>query len=185
MIHPAVAANRLLICFLLGCILGICHDLLTPVRQKAPLFGDLLLLPVLLYLWLIAGFRVCRGDLRLGFLAGFLGGAILWHGLFARVFMPIYSLFWQPLGFLLKKSLKFVKFFFASGKKWVTIQWRKRRVLRRQKEGAKHGSKKAKGQDQISPFLHAAQMRDPDNHYFIYGGAADPAECHHPEEDRV
>ena len=129
MTAPALAARRFLLSCLLGCLLGILYGALRPLRRRKPVLGDLLFLPAAVWLWLEVSFRICRGDLRLGYSFGLFAGCFLWEATAGRLLRPVFEGIWKGLEeiccFLLlplKKFLYFVKKLFASVKKWVTIE---------------------------------------------------------------
>ena len=126
---PAVAFHRFLTGLALGCALGILYGFLRPVRRGRAVIPDLVFAAVAGWVYLYYGFAVCRGDLRMGYMAALAVGALAWDRVFGRGLLPIYRGFWAQIGKFLrgiekivKKFLKIVKFFFASGKKWGTIK---------------------------------------------------------------
>lgn len=125
---PQTAFYRLEVSVLLGAALGLAHCFLEPLRRRRPIAADWLLLAAMGWVWLYLDFGVCRGDLRLGNLAGAALGAWLWNWTAGTALSPIFEYFWKmlaaafALGALpLKKFFRFVKKLFASGEKWVTI----------------------------------------------------------------
>ena len=145
MTAPALAAHRFVCCCLLGAALGVYYEFLRPLRPRYTLAADALFLTGCVWVWLIMSFRVCRGDLRLGYSAGLLAGGIVWDLAFGSLIAPIFSGFWKfvraILGFALlpaKKFSEFAKILFASAKKWVTIKWNHRREKRRKRRGENH-----------------------------------------------
>ena len=77
MTAPALAAHRFVCCCLLGAALGVYYEFLRPLRPRYTLAADALFLTGCVWVWLIMSFRVCRGDLRLGYSAGLLAGALV------------------------------------------------------------------------------------------------------------
>ena len=78
MTAPALAAHRFVCCCLLGAALGVYYEFLRPLRPRHTLAADALFLTGCVWVWLIMSFRVCRGDLRLGYSVGLLAGGIVW-----------------------------------------------------------------------------------------------------------
>ena len=70
MTAPALAAHRFLCCCLLGAALGVYYEFLRPLRPRHTFAADVLFLSGGAWVWLLMSFRVCRGDLRLGYSAG-------------------------------------------------------------------------------------------------------------------
>ena len=112
MTSPAVAAHRLWVSLLLGCALGIYYGFLRPLRRTA--LRDALFLCGLFPAWLWQSFALCRGDLRLGYLAGLLGGIWLWDRFPGRFLRAPFALFWKGMasiwGLFLLPLKNFVKF---------------------------------------------------------------------------
>jgi len=80
MTAPALAAHRFLCCCLLGAALGVYYEFLRPLRPRHTFAADVLFLSGGAWVWLLMSFRVCRGDLRLGYSAGLLAGNRLGSG---------------------------------------------------------------------------------------------------------
>lgn len=76
MTAPALAAHRFVCCCLLGAALGVYYEFLRPLRPRHTLAADALFLTGCVWVWLIMSFRVCGGDLRLGYSAGLLAGGL-------------------------------------------------------------------------------------------------------------
>ena len=93
MTPPETAASRFLLCCLLGAVLGTVYGFLRPIRRKSTALGDCLFLAAAGWLWLEMGFRVCRGDLRMGYLIGFGAGCILWEITAGRLLQPVFFTF--------------------------------------------------------------------------------------------
>lgn len=90
MTAPALAAHRFVCCCLLGAALGVYYEFLRPLRPRYTLAADALFLTGCVWVWLIMSFRVCRGDLRLGYSAGLLAGGIVWDLAFGSLIAPIF-----------------------------------------------------------------------------------------------
>ena len=89
MTPPGAAAERFAAALMLGAALGMMYGLVhPPARRKWP--GDLCFVLLALGIWAELAFRVCRGDMRLAYLAGLAAGT--W-GTFA-LFRPIFALVW-------------------------------------------------------------------------------------------
>lgn len=118
MTAPALAAHRFLCCCLLGAALGVYYEFLRPLRPRHTFAADVLFLSGGAWVWLLMSFRVCRGDLRLGYSVGLLAGGIVWDLVFGGLIAPVFSGFWKfvrsLLGFALipaKKNFKICKNF--------------------------------------------------------------------------
>lgn len=146
MIPPGVAAWRFAIACLYGTALGVIYSFLRPLRPGRTALADGLFSLALLFVWLQLGFRICRGDLRFGYTAGLLIGILIWELTLGKLLRPVFFGFWAGIGCLLRwilyplrkifqKSRQFIKFIFASLKKWVTILWNNRRSVRRSTGG--------------------------------------------------
>ena len=88
MTAPALAAHRFLCCCLLGAALGVYYEFLRPLRPRHTFAADVLFLSGGAWVWLLMSFRVCRGDLRLGYSAGLLAGGIVWDLVFGGLIAP-------------------------------------------------------------------------------------------------
>jgi hypothetical protein len=126
---PEIAFQRFLTGLALGCLLGVVYGFLRPVRRGKAILPDLVFAFFTGWGYLYYGFAVCRGDLRMAYFAAPILGAIVWDRSIGRWLRPIYDGFWKCIGKILgpfrkimKKTWIFVKFLFASGKKWVTIK---------------------------------------------------------------
>ena len=133
---PAQVAGLLLRAFGVGLPLGLYYSFLRPLRRRT--LADLLFVPALIYAWLQVGFGICGGDLRLGYFAPMVLGAILAIRLPGRWLAPAFRGFWRGLGgiarwikaffreiakFFQKKTVKIRKNIFAIRKKSGTIEW--------------------------------------------------------------
>ena len=76
MTAPALAAHRFVCSCLLGAALGGYYEFLRPLRPRHTLAADGLYVLGAVWVWLILSFRVCEGDLRLGYTAGLAVGAV-------------------------------------------------------------------------------------------------------------
>ena len=146
MTAPAVALGRFWSGCVLGAGLGIWYDFLRPPRGKHTALCDLLFLIGALWCFLILGFQVCGGDLRLGYTSGLFLGGLAWEWSLGRLMSPLFASIWQVIGRIwriiclpMKKISIFAKFLFASAKKWVTIKCNNRRRTRRTSGGHHHG----------------------------------------------
>lgn len=90
MTAPALAAHRFVCCCLLGAALGVYYEFLRPLRPRYTLAADTLFLTGCGWVWLLMSFRVCRGDLRLGYSAGLLAGGIGWDLVFGSLIAPVF-----------------------------------------------------------------------------------------------
>ena len=138
MTAPALAARRLWLAFVLGLGLGLWYALLRPLRRRRSAPADTLFVVAAFCAWLYHGFGVCRGDLRLGYSAGLLLGAVLLDRTLGVRLEPLFSTFWKFIGKILELLLLPGRIFFgftkktvASGGKWVKIKWNNRRHFRR------------------------------------------------------
>ena len=150
MTGPALDGWRFLCACLIGLPLGLYYGFLRPLRPHHPFVSDLLFLPAMGYAWLYLGFAVCRGDLRLGYCAGLLLGAVFWELTIGRWLRPVFRGFWRILSIIflgffnlfekfLKKLLFFSKIVFALWKKWFTIVETNRCRIRNKQGGAPNG----------------------------------------------
>ena len=186
MTPPVLAAWRFGFACLLGGVLGVVYSTLRPLRQKRTALADGLFLVLLLFVWLQLGFRICRGDLRLGYTAGLFLGILLWELTLGRLLRPIFFGLWDGIAGLLQwilwpikkffqKICQFSKFIFASLKKWVTILWNNCRSMRRS-TGGPHGKiQKPPGihKTGIPKDLDTDQDRRVDGCRIVYGSASD------------
>ena len=129
MTAPETAARRFLLSCALGCLLGLIYGILRPFRHRFPKTGDALFLLAAFRIWLELAFGICLGDIRIGYLAGLLAGALLWELTLGRLLRPVFFGFnrslveiWGIFTLPAKKFWDFVKILFASAKKWVTIE---------------------------------------------------------------
>lgn len=154
MTEPALDAWRFGWACLIGGALGVYYGFLRPLRPRHTVLSDLLFLPALGYGWLYLSFAICRGDIRLGYTAGLLVGALVWESTVGRLLRPVFRWFWwliskiwgiitMPFEKIFEKIRKIVKFLFARWKKWFTIIGTKRRKGRQKNGGAPHGKEDA------------------------------------------
>ena len=133
MTTPGLEFYRFFAGCLFGVALGLVYGFFSPLRPKHTLLADSLFLLVLFWAWLYQGFGVCRGDLRLGYYAGFPLGILVWHHTLGRLLSPIFILFWRGMGvffrecarpvtFIFEKTKKFSIFLLASAQKTGTIK---------------------------------------------------------------
>ena len=119
---------------LLGCLLGLIYGALQFLRPRW--FSDLLFLFALFTVWAQLVFGLCDGDLRFAYSAALLLGIPLWYFTIGSWLRPVFSLFRDglfrifrlillPFKKTWKKIRKMQNFFFATGKKWVTIKCKK------------------------------------------------------------
>lgn len=116
MTAPAVSARHLACSLLLGAALGVYYEFLRPLRPRHTRMADGLYLLGAVWAWLFLSFRVCRGDLRLGYTAGLAVGAAVWEWAFGPGLRPVFSGFWKMIRTILgafffpvKKFWKFTK----------------------------------------------------------------------------
>ena len=97
MTPPELAAQRLLMALVLGCLLGLCYGFLRPLRRIGNWLRDLLFLGCLLWAWLLLGFGICGGDLRLGYFSGLFLGGVLWEKTVGKLLRPLFFGFWNGI----------------------------------------------------------------------------------------
>ena len=174
MTAPALAADRFAAACLIGMVLGLAYGFLRPLRPRLTALADFLFLLAAAAGWVFLSFRICQGDLRLGYNAGLLAGGFFWEYTAGRVLRPVFRAFWRgikrllrllflPFQKILQIFRKIIKKIFASRKKSGTI-----------------GSRQNQRQAQARPAgLSSEQQSDQDSrsvHYrTVYSGAADPA----------
>ena len=124
MTTPEIAFKRFTAGLMFGCLLGVYYGFLRPLRRKRTFFPDLLFVAAAGWIYLYYGFNLCRGDLRMGYVAAPILGAVAWDLTVGRWLMPIYAGLWgilggmlRPFQFFFKKICIFIKFLFATGKK--------------------------------------------------------------------
>ena len=129
---PAAQFGQFVTGLALGCGVGIFYGFLRPIQRKMPHLTDLFFSLVVIWVYLFYGFGVCKGDLRLVYLAAGVAGAVLWDSLPGRWLQPVFDGFWRRIGSFLRpfakmfrKILCFSKKILATAKKWGTIKWRK------------------------------------------------------------
>lgn len=108
MTTPAQAAWQLLKALGVGLPLGLFYSFLRPIRRRN--VADLLFAPAFVYAWLLVGFGICGGDLRLGYFAAMALGAFLSIRLPGRWLMPAFRIFWGAW----RKVLAWLKAFFRA-----------------------------------------------------------------------
>ena len=90
--------------------------------------------------WIFVSFPVCQGDIRAVFLFAMALGAIAWEKTIGRLLCPIFATFWLPLEKFFYFINFFAKKFFATAKKWVTIDRLKKQLYAKRKGNAGHGA---------------------------------------------
>lgn len=179
MTTPSLEFYRFLAGCLFGLALGLVYSFFRPLRPKHTKLTDSLFLLTLFWAWLYQGFGVCRGDLRLGYYAGFPLGILVFLNTLGRLLSPIFTLFWRgvgvffqglsrPVTFIFEKTKKFSIFLLASAKKTGTIKW---------KNNDRYGGGKGNGRQKkhfqphtakIPPQLTSAQMYRTGSNRIIY-----------------
>lgn len=121
---PAVGFVRLVWAFCFGLALGLCFDIVRPIRPR--FLGDLLFLIAMGWFWLQLAFGICSGDLRFGCLSALGVGVLLWEIGPGRILQPLFCQIWRlfalPFKKIFKKIKKILKFLFARRKKSSTIE---------------------------------------------------------------
>lgn len=147
MTEPTTAFRRFLIGLMLGCVLGLFYGFLRPIRRGKAVFADIIFVLFAGWVYLFYGFAVCRGDLRLGYILPPVLSAILWNWSFGRWLQPVFDGFWRflsrifkPFQRFFKKSGIFIKFLFASGKKWSKIKSKERKQKKPPLKGVYYGN---------------------------------------------
>ena len=121
------------VCALLGCVLALWYECLRPLRRRRNWPADLLVFPVMLYLWMLMYLPLCRTDLRTAHLCAFGAGFCIWEATLGKWLQPAFYgiarsifAFFRRFSHLaekcFKKLVKFLKFLYAIGAKWVTIE---------------------------------------------------------------
>ena len=81
---PALTAARFLSAAGVGLLLGLWYGFLRPLRPRFTALADGAFLLGAFRSWLEVAFRICGGDLRLGYFLGMILGGILWDRLPGR-----------------------------------------------------------------------------------------------------
>lgn len=146
---PAAQLGQFVTGLVLGCGVGIFYGFLRPVQRKFPHLTDLFFGIAVIWVYLFYGFGICKGDLRLVYLAAGVAGALAWDRLPGRWLQPVFDGFWRLIaGFLrpfvkfFTKICRFAKKILATVKKWGTIKLRKHLPETPPTEGVQHESKK-------------------------------------------
>lgn len=113
MTGPVLAAQRFAVACLYGAALGCCYDFLRPLRPKHTTLSDLLFCLLVFWAWLQVSFRVCQGDLRLGYTMGLAVGGLAWEFTAGRWVNPVFFWFWKKIAaiwrFICRPVKKYVK----------------------------------------------------------------------------
>lgn len=147
--HPAEVGVRFLQCVCAGFLLGFGIDAFFPLKRGLSLLFQLLVSVQIVLIWCVCCFGICRGDIRAGYLGGCALGLVCWkktlspsvRGIFGKIWSIIFRFTgWSAHVFyqFFKKVLKIEKFFFATGKKSVTIEKNNRRKNRHLPGGTDH-----------------------------------------------
>jgi hypothetical protein len=185
---PAAQAGQFITGVLLGCGVGIFYGFLRPVQRKLPHLTDLFFSIVVIWVYLFHSFAICKGDLRLVYLAAGVVGALGWDKLFGRWLQPVFDGFWHMIGFFLrpfwkifKKIGDFAKKILATAKKWGKIKWRKN-LPPTWKKGAEYEQTEMDLFRPVPPDLQAQfspdQMRGAGGHYSVRRGTDHPADIY-------
>ena len=149
MTEPATAFRRFLIGLMLGCVLGIFYGFLRPIRRGKAVFADMIFVLFAGWVYLFYGFAVCRGDLRLGYILPPILSAMVWNRFLGGWLQPVFDGFWRfvsgifkPFQRFFKKMWIFIKFLFASGKKWSKIKSKERKQKKPPSKGVYYGIEK-------------------------------------------
>ena len=196
---PQVQAVRFAASLVIGLGLGVFYCFLRPLRPKLTALADGIFVTCSLIGWTYAAFYFCRGDIRMGYTFGFfLGMGIGWRTL-GLWLSPVFFAFWRlvrkgvgialfPFGFILKKIIRWIKFLFASWKKWGTIEWNNRRHFRRVSGGPYETDQHPPRHDHIQTTaqLDTHQGDRPHRRHTVYRCDFDAADgrCVHPERRR-
>ncbi|MCD7859716.1 MAG: hypothetical protein LUH51_06035 [Firmicutes bacterium] len=116
----------------LGAALGAVYGLLRPLRGKCAALADAVFVLAFGWAWLVLGFGICAGDLRLAPVAAMALACLAFDRTVGRLLLPVFSTLWRPIFFLLglpcrllqktlQKFYKFMKKVFASLKKSGTM----------------------------------------------------------------
>lgn len=188
MTAPALAASRFAAACLMGLGLGVLYGFLRPLRPRRTALADGIFLAALVWVWLQLSFGICRGDLRLGYSAGLFCGAAVWEMTLGRLLRPAFFGFWagtariwrgimRPVKKFFQKIGDFVKFLFASLKKWGTIKWNNRRHMRH-RSGGSHGTHESIHQTGISEKYGTDEDRSVGGRRIVYGSSPDAPQRH-------
>ena len=113
---PEIAFGRLVAGVLLGAAIGLFYGFLRPLRRGLAIGPDLIFALVAGWVLLYYGFAICRGDLRLGYLAAAGAGAIGWDRSFGRWLRPVFRGFWGFVAALSRPVKIFFKKFVRNAK---------------------------------------------------------------------
>ena len=94
MTQPRDALLQAVLCLTVGLALGIWYGFLRPLRRKHPHLSDGLFILGAFYGWLVSGFAICKGDLRLAYTAAMFLGIWLMDRTAGRLLRPVFDLVW-------------------------------------------------------------------------------------------
>ena len=94
---PAEAAGRFAAVCLLGLVLGAVYGFLRPLRRRHVHIADSIFLLCFTRAWLEAGFRICQGDLRIGYALGLFPGIFLWELTAGKLLRPVIDMIWKGI----------------------------------------------------------------------------------------
>lgn len=109
MTEPAFAARALLAALGMGAALGAIYGFLRPLRPRLTALADFVFVAAAFWAWLEHTFALCGGDSRPGCLLVMALGALTWEMTLGRRLRPAFVLFWQGLGWPLKKIRLFFR----------------------------------------------------------------------------
>jgi hypothetical protein len=168
--------------------LGLFYGFLRPIRRGKAILPDLIFVAAAGWIYVYYGFAICRGDLRMGYMAAPLLGAILWDRLFGRWLLPIYGGIWQlfagicrPFLRICKKIWDFIKFLFASVKKWGTMKRKERRGKKPPHKGVSYERKEKSLQSypaDLPPQFHPGQVCGVGGDRAVHRSAHNPSHLH-------
>ena len=180
MTAPEVAWNRFLTGLVFGCVLGIVYGFLRPLRRGKAVLPDLLFALATGWVYLYYGFAVCRGDLRIGYWAAPLVGAIAWDRSVGQWLSPLFCGFWRsfarvllPVQVFFKKIWNFIKFLFATWKKWGILKWNNHKNPNSLSEGDPYDTEEETLQPYpagLPPQFDPRQVCGPGCYRTVYGG---------------
>ena len=120
MTEPAFAARALLTALGMGAALGVFYGFLRPLRPRLTALADLVFVAAAFQAWLAHTFALCGGDSRPVCILAMALGGLAWEATLGRLLRPVFALFWQTMGWPLKKTWnifhKFQKYLLAKKK---------------------------------------------------------------------